>query len=71
MRPSKDLVRPIFGLLLLATSACTHVHPWERSKLAHHSMSSELTGPALEHVYSVQEGAAGGEGAAGSGCGCN
>lgn len=71
MRLSINLVRPSLALLLLAMSACTHVHPWERSKLAHHSMSSELTGPALEHVYSVQEGAVGGEGAPGSGCGCN
>jgi hypothetical protein len=64
-------MRPLVVMALLALSGCTHVHPWERSKLAHHSMSSELTGPALEHVYSVQEGAVGGEGAVSSGCGCN
>jgi hypothetical protein len=58
-------------LLVVAAPACTHVQPWERSKLAHHSMSTELTGPALEHVYSVQEGAIGGAGGGGGGCGCN
>ncbi len=57
--------------LLVLTAACTHVRPWERSRLAHHSMTEELTGPALEHVYSVHEGAAGGGGASGGGCGCN
>jgi hypothetical protein len=58
-------------LLVVSSSACTHVHPWERSKLAHHTMTMEPTGPALEHVYSVHEGAVGGEGGTGSGCGCN
>ena len=60
---------PIFTALLL--SACTHVQPWERSKLAHHSMIEEQSGPALEHVYAVQEGAVGGESSGASGCGCN
>lgn len=54
-----------------ASSACVHVHAWERGKLAHPTMTVEQAGPALEHVYSVQEGAAGGDGAATSGCGCN
>lgn len=64
-------LRSIVALLLLSLAACTHVQPWERSKLAHHSMIEEQTGPAVEHVYSVQEGAAGGGGTGGSGCGCN
>lgn len=55
----------------LASSACTHVKPWERGKLAHHTMVGDVSGPAEEHVYSVQEGAAGGGAAAESGCGCN
>lgn len=61
--------------LVLASSVtlagCTHVRPWERSQLAHHSMTTEQTGPATAHVYAVQEGAVGGEGAGNSGCGCN
>jgi hypothetical protein len=58
--------------LVLAGAGCTHVHAWERGKLAHPTMmTSTLAGPAEEHVYAVQEGAAGGGPAAESGCGCN
>lgn len=59
-------------VVLAACTACTHVHPWERGKLAHPTMSGpNVRGVAEEHVYSVQEGAAGGSGGAESGCGCN
>jgi hypothetical protein len=57
--------------LLLATTACTHVAPYQRGKLAHHTMVDDPTGVAQEHVYAVQEGAVGGSGAGGGGCGCN
>lgn len=54
------------------SSACTHVKPWERGRLAHPTMvESSFAGPAEEHVYAVQEGAIGGGAAAESGCGCN
>ena len=57
---------------LFACSACAHVAPWQRGKLAHHTMAtSSFAGPAEEHLYAVQEGAAGGGAAAESGCGCN
>ncbi len=53
-------------------SSCVHVKPWQRGKLAHPTMvQSSFAGPAEEHVYAVQEGAAGGGAAAESGCGCN
>lgn len=53
-------------------AGCRHVQPWERSKLAHPTMSTaSFSGPAEEHMYSVQEGAIGGGAAAESGCGCN
>lgn len=59
-------------LAALSLTACTHVHPWERGKLAHPTMAGpNLPGPAEEHVYSVQEGAVGGGATAESGCGCN
>lgn len=64
----------VFALLALATMVgCTHVKPWERTKLAHSTMTSggNLPGPAEEHVYSVQEGAVGGSSSVESGCGCN
>lgn len=55
----------------LATAGCTHVNAYQRGKLAHRTMTTDVSGPALEHVYSVQEGAVGGGAAAESGCGCN
>jgi hypothetical protein len=57
--------------LALSSTACVHVRPWERGKLAHHTMVSEVTGPAEEHLHAVQEGAQGGGSSAESGCGCN
>ena len=55
-----------------ATSACVHVAPYERGKLAHPMMTTEsLEGPATGHVLAVQEGATGGGSLAESGCGCN
>lgn len=61
------------AVVLAASSiACTHVHPWERGKLAHPTMSTgSFAGPAEDHVHAVQEGAAGGGASAESGCGCN
>jgi hypothetical protein len=62
------------ALLLLAvfvTSACAHVAPYERGKLAHPTMTSELEGPAAAHALAVHEGATGGGSLSESGCGCN
>lgn len=60
------------ALLALGATACTHVRPWERGKLAHPTMTTTgQPGPAEEHLYSIQEGAAGGGASATSGCGCN
>jgi hypothetical protein len=53
------------------TSACVHVAPYDRAKLAHPMMTTELEGPAAGHVLAVQEGATGGGSLAESGCGCN
>jgi hypothetical protein len=71
MRPNVNYLRTILLLTFVSLSGCTHVRPWERAQLAHHSMTEEQTGPALSHVYAVHEGAVGGEGASNSGCGCN
>lgn len=55
-----------------ALTGCTHVLPYQRSKLAHPTMTSEdIAGPAEAHMRSVQEGATGGSASAESGCGCN
>jgi hypothetical protein len=55
----------------LSSTACVHVQPWQRGKLAHHTMVNDVSGPAEGHVYAVQEGTTGGGAAAESGCGCN
>lgn len=59
-------------LLVLTNSACSHVAPYERAKLAHPMMTADdLQGPAASHVLAVHEGASGGGSLAESGCGCN
>jgi hypothetical protein len=55
-----------------AGSACHHVAPYQRERLAHHSMTeTQYASPAELHVRAVQEGASGGQLDAVSGCGCN
>jgi hypothetical protein len=57
---------------IAASTACSHVAPYERGKLAHPMMTADnLEGPAAAHVLAVQEGATGGGSLSESGCGCN
>jgi hypothetical protein len=72
VRLSRGTLALLIGLIAITSSACTHVKPWERGKLAHPTMTGG-NGPsaAEEHVYAVHEGAVGGGGSAESGCGCN
>ena len=73
------LGRVLLPLLAIGgLSGCTSIEPWvkpyERDKLADPIMA--LDGDAvstsyIQHVYEAREGARGGEGAAGGGCGCN
>jgi hypothetical protein len=63
-------------LLLFALAGlggCVKVAPYERGMLAHPTMAAEdsMTSPIAEHVHAVSEGASGGLGGAGGGCGCN
>lgn len=60
------------------TSACTSIEPWvkpyERDRLADPIMfldAHPVSTAYIQHVYEAREGARGGEGAAGGGCGCN
>lgn len=64
-------MRSALLFLFLLAAGCTHVQPYQRGKLAHYTMTTEVAGPAAEHVYAVHEGAVGGGAAAESGCGCN
>ncbi len=69
-------------VLLLATmlgmAACGSIEPWvkpyERDRLADPIMfldAHPVSTSYIQHVYEAREGARGGEGAAGGGCGCN
>ncbi len=65
-------------LLLLGLSACGPVEPWvkpyERDALADPIMALDadaISSSYIQHVYEAREGARGGEGASGGGCGCN
>ena len=73
----------IFRVLLVLTlaggmSACSSIEPWvkpyERDRLADPIMfldAHPVSTAYLYHVYEAREGARGGEGTAGGGCGCN
>ena len=67
----------LFGMLLGA-SGCADFEPWvkpyERDRLADPIMALDVDPVSsyyIQHVYEAREGARGGEGAAGGGCGCN
>lgn len=64
--------------ILAGVAGCGGVEPWvkpyERDRLADPIMSLDMNPVStsyLQHVYESREGARGGEGAAGGGCGCN
>lgn len=73
------VARVLLALLFLgALSACGSIEPWvkpyERDRLADPIMfldAHPVSTSYLYHVYEAREGARGGEGAAGGGCGCN
>lgn len=71
--------RIVLPLLLLAgLSGCSGIEPWvkpyERDRLADPIMALDVDPVStsyMQHVYESREGARGGEGAVGGGCGCN
>jgi hypothetical protein len=75
----QPMLRVLMALLLLVgMSACGPIEPWvkpyERDKLADPIMALDADAVStgyIQHVYEAREGARGGEGAAGGGCGCN
>jgi hypothetical protein len=63
---------------LAALSGCGSIEPWvkpyERDRLADPIMFLDMnpvSSAYIYHVYEAREGARGGEGTAGGGCGCN
>ena len=75
----KTIGRFLLVLVVLAgTAGCSNFEPWvkpyERDRLADPIMALDMdpvSSSYLMHVYEAREGARGGEGAAGGGCGCN
>jgi hypothetical protein len=66
----------VITTLLLALAGCSGlgVKPWQRGVLARADMSlgAEALDAAFDdHIYFSKEGASGGRGFAGGGCGCN
>jgi hypothetical protein len=64
--------------LAIGLSGCGGIEPWvkpyERDRLADPIMALDgdpVSSSYIQHVYEAREGARGGEGAAGGGCGCN
>lgn len=76
---AKRISRVLLPLLLAAgLSGCGNIEPWvkpyERDKLADPIMALDgdpVSTAYIQHVYEAREGAKGGEGAVGGGCGCN
>jgi hypothetical protein len=63
-------------VLSLALGGCSlqPPKPWEKGLLAKREMTMEsdaLESRYNEHIYSSKEGASGGSGVGGGGCGCN
>lgn len=62
---------------LLLVSGCSNlgqVSPWQKGHLAKPEMTFEgdrLDNAYTEHIYGSREGASGGAGVGGGGCGCN
>ena len=77
---TKVVTRVLLSLLVMGgLSACSGpiepwVKPYERDRLADPIMALDpdpVASSFMQHVYESREGARGGEGAAGGGCGCN
>lgn len=68
----------LMSVLLAGLSACGPIEPWvkpyERDRLADPIMAFDpdpVSTAYIHHVFEAREGARGGEGSAGGGCGCN
>jgi hypothetical protein len=68
-------ILPALGILaLLQSCALEPVQPWDRDLLAQEKMQlvpDPVDNFFDEHIYFSKEGASGGQGVGGGGCGCN
>ncbi len=68
------MTRGLLVALVLSVGACATVAPYEREDLAKPGMDLEREGVETgfrAHVHDAREGATGGHGSSGGGCGCN
>ncbi|HZR19365.1 MAG TPA: DUF4266 domain-containing protein [Verrucomicrobiae bacterium] len=71
---TKSIQYLLLALALAACAGCQNVKPWQRGTLADVTMRADRDplGIAIdEHVFFSREGASGGRGVGGGGCGCN
>jgi len=66
----------VYGTLLIALAGCVEIRPWQRGAATHPLLDPASARKAaceafLRHTFDVREGATGGAGQAGGGCGCN
>lgn len=60
--------------MLILTSGCANVKPWQREHLADYTMRPDrdaLGDSMRQHMWFSREEANGGRGVGGGGCGCN
>lgn len=72
MKPK--ILSTLLALSAAALTGCSNVKPWQRGTLSDPIMRADRdpVGLALsEHLYFSREGASGGRGVGGGGCGCN
>jgi hypothetical protein len=70
----RRILRVVLAASLAASAGCARVKPWQREDLARRTMvEDQEAGEARfgEHSRGSREGAEGGSGRAGGGCGCN
>lgn len=79
MKPRRRfwITRILLIPVVFSVTACAgiqHVPPWEKGALAKPEMTFDgdpLDNSFTEHIYFSKEGASGGAGVGGGGCGCN
>lgn len=64
----------LLAIAALAATGCANVKPYERGYLARQEMQFDpdpIEARFTQHIYGSKEGAHGGYGVGGGGCGCN
>jgi hypothetical protein len=66
--------RVLLAACVCALAGCATVQPWQKGNLAKPEMAFDydvLDARFMDHTYFSKEGASGGAGVGGGGCGCN